>query len=99
MLETHLSLDDFEGFLKEGARPAHPDHKTRILRHLLRDCAICRDRLSTFGATQHLPSQLFNLRGESAGEDLPASAAAQGYDYSRAFAVAERSVSAFLASD
>jgi tetratricopeptide (TPR) repeat protein len=98
MLETHLSLEDFEGFLKEGARPARPDHNARILRHLLRDCAICHDRLSTFDASQRLPSQLFSLR-EPAGDELPTSAAAQGYDYSRAFAIAERSVSAFLASD
>ncbi len=104
MLETHLSLEDFEGFLKGGSRPPLPEHNARVLRHLLRDCPVCRDRLSTLDATHGRSSLLFSLAAEASaqtGEEPSAtqSPRAASYDYDQAFAGADQSITAFLMLD
>jgi tetratricopeptide (TPR) repeat protein len=88
MFEDHPSAEDFEGFLRGTSRSVHPKRNARVMRHLLDDCADCRDRLSAMGWSKQRFNRLLQLRPEA--ETAPA------YDYSRAFAAADRAVSAFL---
>lgn len=90
MLSDHPNVQDWEGFLKSPSRPGHTARNAKILRHLLASCAVCRNRLQAMGWPGSRLERLVYLPG---AEVQPAN----GYDYSQAFAKAERSVSDFLA--
>jgi tetratricopeptide (TPR) repeat protein len=91
MLEVHPSAQDFEDFLGGTSRSAHRPLKPQVLRHLLRDCTVCRDLLESKGwSRERLNRLLLGTPGDSRPEGPPA------YDYSRAFAAAEQAVTAFL---
>ncbi|HEV2851537.1 MAG TPA: hypothetical protein VHC97_01920 [Thermoanaerobaculia bacterium] len=64
------------------------------MRHLLSECAVCRGRLQALGWDGKRLARLV----ETVEEGVPAPTA-KNFDYSRAFAAAERAVSAFLTSD
>ena len=96
MLENHPNAEDFEGFLRGTSRSSHRARNAQVMRHLLSDCSACRDHLDTLGWTRQRLVRLLQPPVESGSPETPAS---PGYDYSNAFAVAERSVSAFLAPE
>jgi tetratricopeptide (TPR) repeat protein len=69
------------------------------MRHLLSRCAVCRDRLSAMGWSEGLWSQRLRLVMDSSrveGNISTPTMASETYDYSKAFASAERAVSVFL---
>lgn len=96
MFENHPTAQDFEGFLRSTSRPAGSTRNPQVLRHLLADCPACRGRLGALGGSQqHL--RLLSFRdGESLREGASPPASGNGYDYDRAFAVADRAVAALL---
>jgi tetratricopeptide (TPR) repeat protein len=91
MLLDHPSVEDFEGFLRNPARPGQTARNTRVLRHLLAGCTPCFDELQAMGWP---PERLERLLHLPAGEAAPRQA--DGWDYGRAFAKAEEAVSQFL---
>lgn len=96
MLSNHPTLEDLEIFLRGASRSASA-HNGQIMRHFLADCPVCRQRLEMAGWGPKRLARIFDppleetVAQEAAGTD--------GYDYSRAFAAAERAVSAFLQPD
>jgi len=94
MLEDHPSVADFEVFLRGTSRSSRHTRNPRVLRHLLAECTICRDRLSTMGWSG---SRLVRLVRPGAAEGRESTA--QAYDYSAAFAAAGRAVAEFLVPD
>lgn len=93
MLTAHPSQEDFERFLRGTPRWGGRLDNPQVIRHLLSDCAPCRDRLVLMGWTRERLARLLQTAGEEAAEK----AATKAYDYSGAFATVERSVTAFLA--
>jgi tetratricopeptide (TPR) repeat protein len=92
MLEDHPSVEDFEVFLRGTSRSRRHPRNPRMLRHLLHECAVCRDRLSAMGWSG---TRLVRLI-QPVSEREPQYTAALAYDYSAAFAAADRAVSEFL---
>jgi tetratricopeptide (TPR) repeat protein len=95
MLEDHPSVEDFEVFLKGTSRSGRHARNPRVLRHLLAECAACRDRLSAMGWSGQRLVRLIQPAAEGETRDEAATA----YDYSAAFAAANRAVSEFLAPE
>lgn len=97
MFEVHPSIEDFESLLRGTSRPARHAGHVRVIRHLLGDCAPCREQLTAMGWSKERLSRLIQV---AAGEDVtPEQIANPAYDYSRAFARVNGSVSAFLAPE
>jgi len=94
MFEDHPSAEDFAGFLRGTSRSADPKRNAQVMRHVLDDCADCRNRLSAMGWSKQRFNRLLQLRPDSGSQSGAETAPA--YDYSRAFAAADRAVSAFL---
>lgn len=92
MLVDHPSVEDFEVFLRGTSRSNRHTRNPRVLRHLLAECAVCRDRLKTMGWSGQRLAGLIQpgAAGETRKETAPA------YDYSAAFAAASRAASEFL---
>jgi tetratricopeptide (TPR) repeat protein len=96
MFEDHPSQEDFANFLRGTPFPAARARTAKVMRHLLSDCAVCRNDLALLGWSKDRLSRLVQpVARDAAAEETPAAA----YDYSGAFAAAERSVSAFLAPE
>jgi tetratricopeptide (TPR) repeat protein len=94
MSGSHPSAEDFEGFLRNAPQPGRLQRNGQVMRHLLMECPACRERLREMGWN---PRRLDLLLRPTAERDQPQeNAAANGYDYSRAFQAAERSLAAFL---
>jgi tetratricopeptide (TPR) repeat protein len=87
--DVHPSIENFAAFLRGAPTPGQP----QIIRHLLRDCGICRTRLNTMTWSKERLSRLLQVGVEQEASAEPA------YDYSSAFAQADRAVSAFLAPE
>jgi tetratricopeptide (TPR) repeat protein len=92
MFAEHPSKEDFESFLRGTPRLGGHPRNPQILRHLLSDCAPCRDRLVLMGWNQERLARLLQPRAEEAAVEADTHA----YDYGSAFAAVERSVAAFL---
>ena len=92
MFEDHPSAEDFEGFLRGTSRSGRQAQNARVLRHLLSDCAFCRDRLNATGWSRQRLARLIQPRAEGESQE----ATAPAYDYSGAFAAADRAVTEFL---
>ncbi|HEY0556190.1 MAG TPA: hypothetical protein VGG20_18195 [Thermoanaerobaculia bacterium] len=70
------------------------DGNPQIIRHLLGDCSVCRERLIALGWSKERLGRLLQVRAEEeASPEQPA------YDYSTAFANADRAIAAFLAPE
>ncbi|HSS51019.1 MAG TPA: tetratricopeptide repeat protein [Thermoanaerobaculia bacterium] len=95
MFEDHPTVRDFESFLGNPSRPAAPARNPQILRHLLAECPACRATLGTLGWLRLLTSQDNNSFREASA----AAKATSGYDYSDAFAAADRAVAALLTQE
>jgi tetratricopeptide (TPR) repeat protein len=96
MFAEHPSAEAFDTFLRSTSQAGRYTRNTQVMRHLLSDCAVCRDRLSAMGWSKPRLTRLLQL---TAKDDLLEPEAAPVYDYSLAFAEADRAVSAFLASE
>jgi tetratricopeptide (TPR) repeat protein len=97
MLTDHPSAEDFEGFLRNPARLGANALTSRLIRHLLADCAVCRNRLEMSGWTSSRLEALVHLSGGSSQTFELKPPVQQSYNYDRAFAKAERAVTEFLA--
>ncbi|HKI05555.1 MAG TPA: hypothetical protein VKK31_26480 [Thermoanaerobaculia bacterium] len=100
MFSNHPTVKDLESFLRGSSRQISPERNAQVMRHLLADCSVCRDQLTGMGWD---PRRLANLVEPVAESTLELESsipkAASHYDYSNAFAAAERAVSAFLAPE
>jgi tetratricopeptide (TPR) repeat protein len=96
MLEQHPGEEELAAFLRWNPAPEGRTHNAQILRHLLADCATCRDRLTLMGWSRQRLARLVQLPPREGSHEESISNA---YDYSKAFAAAERSVIAFLAPE
>ncbi|HTG33101.1 MAG TPA: tetratricopeptide repeat protein [Thermoanaerobaculia bacterium] len=95
MFLEHPSKEDFESFLRGNPRLGRNPRNPQVMRHLLNNCAPCRDRLVLMGWSKDRLGRLLQPTAEEASME----AGANAYDYSSAFAVAERSVSALLTTE
>lgn len=93
MSDLHPTLDDFEGFLRNTSRPDRVASNARVVRHLLAGCPSCREQLDGMGWGGKRLERLLYLRAERQMDQDEG----RGYDYSPAFAGAERSLAAFFA--
>lgn len=94
MFSNHPTRAEIELFLRDAARAAAPVNAL-FIRHLLADCRACRKRLNGMGWERSRLERLLQLRASQLEEEN----AASGYDYSAAFAGAERSLAAFFAQE
>ena len=93
MFEAHPSAEAFDRFLLSTSQTGRHTNNPQVMRHLLSDCAVCRDRLISMGWSKPRLARLLQL---TAKDDLPEAEAVPAYDYSRSFAAADQAVSAFL---
>jgi tetratricopeptide (TPR) repeat protein len=98
VFEDHPTVRDFESFLGTLSRPAGRARDPQILRHLLAECPDCRASLGTLGWSEQRLSLLTSRDGDSFREEFKPPAA-NGYDYERAFAAADRAVAALLTQE
>lgn len=91
MFKDHPSGKDLESFLKGASGPSPRASNAQVMRHLLSECSVCRERLRIMGWDGRRIARLFEPVDEEA-----MAPAADGFDYSRAFAKAEQAVSALL---
>lgn len=92
-MSVHPNSIEFQAFLRDASRPGEAASNARIIRHLLAGCPACREQLSDMGWEGARLERLLTLRaGEPGGF-----ATFEPYDYSPAFAGAERALAAFFA--
>jgi tetratricopeptide (TPR) repeat protein len=94
MFTDHPSVKDLEGFLQGNSQAVPRARNAQVMRHLLSECAVCRGQLQAMGWDGRRLARLLDPVEE--GSPSPA---ANGFDYSQAFAKAERAVSAVLAPE
>jgi tetratricopeptide (TPR) repeat protein len=90
MLSRHPDVDELQAFLKGASRSAGA---MQIVRHLLDDCSICRERLCAMGWDPRRLERLLYIPSSEAA----APPAAGRHDYDAAFAKADRALAAFFA--
>lgn len=93
MFEHHPTPAELEVFLRDASRPGYAASNTQIVRHLMAGCDTCHGRLDEMGWAAERLERLLQLRPSRLKDDI----ATWGYDYSSAFAGAERSLAAFFA--
>jgi tetratricopeptide (TPR) repeat protein len=92
-MSVHPNFTEFQAFLRDASRPGDAVSNARIIRHLLAGCPACREQLNEMGWEGARLERLLTLRaGESQG-----SSTFERYDYTQAFAGAERSLASFFA--
>ncbi|HYG63803.1 MAG TPA: tetratricopeptide repeat protein [Thermoanaerobaculia bacterium] len=91
MLTSHPTAEDFNGFLSTATGQGAAARNALVLRHLLADCDTCREQLSAMGWDGRRLDRLLYLPGAEPLERQQVS-----YDYSAAFAKAERAYEALL---
>lgn len=92
MFENHPTAEDLAEFLRGPSRSGRPARDKQVTLHLLSNCTLCRNELETLGWSKQRLARLIQLDAREG--ELPERAPA--YDYSHAFAAADRAVSAFL---
>src|SRR5262245_4803134 len=95
MLKDHPTAEDVEGFLRSAPRQGMGPRNARVLRHVLASCSSCRHQLQAMGGSEQRLERLCRYPVDL--EEQGAMEAAAPYDYSRAFAATEESLSAFFA--
>jgi tetratricopeptide (TPR) repeat protein len=97
MVKDHPKAVEFERFLRNPLGRSR-EVSSRVIRHLLADCSLCRTELTAIGWPEERLARLLYLPGGARDRALePILISANGYDYSPAFERAERAVSDFLA--
>lgn len=89
MFSRHPDSDDFRSFLKGVSRSAGA---MQIVRHLLGDCSVCRERLNEMGWDSRRLERLLYM---SSLEQEPSPGSSR-YSYDAAFAKADKSLAAFF---
>lgn len=89
MFSRHPDDDDFRSFLKGASRSAGA---MQIVRHLLGDCSVCREKLSAMGWDSKRLERLLYLPS-SQQESSPSGSQ---YSYDAAFVKADQSLAAFF---
>lgn len=92
MSTEHATAEDFEGLSRKAFRAGDAAGNARVMSHLLTGCSRCWHRLGKLGWTPGRLQRLFQFPADLGDEPL-----ASDYDYSPAFAAAERSLEGFLA--
>lgn len=93
-MSVHPTIPEFQAFLRNASQPMNAAPNARILRHLLAGCPACRAQLDQMGWGGARLERLLTLRASEA--EIPVS---ERYNYSQAFAGAERALAAFFAKD
>src|ERR1700709_1513180 len=96
MREGPPRKEDFVIFLRGAPLPGLRARAAQVMRHLLSDCAVCRNDLALMGWSKERLMRLVQPAAKDASQDETLGGS---YDYSSAFAAAEQSVSAFLAPE
>lgn len=92
MFEEHPSKAELAGFLKGSSGPAKVCFNRRVLRHLLAECTVCKERLrSVAGLAPRFEPLLFE-----ASRDVKESLAAAAYSYDAVFRKVEETLEGFL---
>ena len=91
-MSVHPTIPEFQAFLRDASHPVNVAPNARITRHLLAGCPICREQLNQMGWERERLERLLTLRASEA--EIPPS---ERYNYSHAFAGAERALAAFFA--
>lgn len=91
-MSVHPTTTEFQAFLRDASQPVDAAPNARIIRHLLAGCPICREQLDQMGWEKARLERLLTLRASEA--EIPPS---ERYNYSQAFAGAERALAAFFA--
>ncbi len=99
MSSNHPTLEELAVLLGSTSRLASQARNAQVIRHLLTDCAWCRERLRGVGWDHRRLERLFEPGMDNAPEAGWARNATIAYDYSPAFALAERAVAAFLSPE
>lgn len=99
MFEQHPSRHEFQDLLGSGEQPGGSPESLLMVRHLLADCPVCRERLHEMGWQERRLARLLELRADldETLNDVPATAHHLSYD--AAFAGAERALDAFFAAE
>ena len=94
-MEDHPTAEDFERFLQSSPHPSNTSQNAQVVRHLLKDCRVCREALDGLRGGQALLSRLLEipLPQVKPGDSGPS----RSYNYDWAFARTERTVAASLA--
>ena len=94
-MEDHPTAEDFERFLQASPRPSNAQCKSLVVRHLLKECGVCRETLDELRGGRALLSRLLEvpLPQTEPGDSGPS----RVYNYDWAFARTERAVAASLA--
>lgn len=96
MSTSHMDVKDFEGFLRSTSRPGNTARNARVMRHFLAGCSVCREHLTAMGWESKRIERLLHIPGaESLEANRPM---ARTYNYDKAFAQADQSLNAFLAT-
>jgi tetratricopeptide (TPR) repeat protein len=91
MSTHHPSRTDLEIFLHDATQAAARTNAF-VIRHLLAGCSACREHLDNLGSQRRRLERLLQLRPALEGSNT-----GSGFDYSPAFAGAERALAAFFA--
>lgn len=100
MSSNHPTLEELAVLLESTSRLASQARNAQVIRHLLSDCAKCRERLRDVGWDYSRLERLFEPETDNAPtEESWVRRVTNEDDYSRAFELAERAVSAFLSPE
>jgi tetratricopeptide (TPR) repeat protein len=94
MKMDHPTIEDFKGFLRSAPGPESTTRNARVLRHLLAECASCRDQLQDMGWGERRLESLVRFPVDWENDRVAETVAS---DYGRAFAATERALDAFFA--
>ncbi len=95
MFEHHPTSSELEVFLRDASRFGYAASNAQIVRHLLAGCDTCQSRLDEMGWNADRLERLLLLQPSRLQDEI----FTRGYDYSSAFAGAERSLAAFFAKE
>src|ERR1700755_1549455 len=96
MYQQHPDSEDLEHFLQNTSRSAASAKKDFLVRHLLAECATCREHLNEIGWNN---SRLERLLSLPSSDEMASEPAETSYDYSQAFSKIDRKIEEFLATD
>jgi tetratricopeptide (TPR) repeat protein len=96
MHSDHPTVEELQGFLLSRPHRDSAMRNMRVTRHLLAGCAECQRRIRASGWEEDRLERLLTLPAAEVDEPT---ARALDFDYERAFAVADRAVAEFLATE
>ncbi len=99
--KNHPTPEEFDLFLRSSTRHPETGRYSNVVRHLLASCGTCRATLTEIGWGGERLDRLFHLpwSGAAPADAAPVPATSTTINYDGAFAVANRALADFLASD